>query len=167
MQGKFAISARTTRIYHWLQIAAHRARVLSDRSLASAVGLTTAQVSVLSVLSAAGSASQVGVAGALKLREAAITPMVARLLEGGLVARRRDESDRRAWRLTLTDVGKSVLQAAQPPFARINRVIDSALSVEEIDVLATLLAKVIEAFDLEGDAAEDNYIEGREACLPE
>ena len=165
-QGKCVITARTTRIYHWLQIAAHRARIVSDRNLASDVGITTAQVSVLSVLAATGSASQVEVAAQLKLREAAITPMVARLLGNGLIDRQRDKSDRRSWRLTLTEAGESLLQAAKPPFARINRIVDSALSEEEIDRLAVLLAKLVEAFDLEGAAFTDNDIEGHEACLP-
>jgi len=164
-QGLSVITARTTRIYHWLQIAAHRARVVSDHNLAQIVGLTTAQVSVLSVLSAAGFASQVEVAGALKLRDAAITPMVARLLDKGLIARQRDDSDRRSWRLNLTDAGKSALQAAQRPFARINRIVDSTLSEEEISHLAILLAKVVEAFDQEGAAVEDDNSEGHEACL--
>jgi len=152
-QGKCVITARTTRIYHWMQIAAHSARVLSDRNLASDVGITTAQVSVLSILSVTGSASQVEVAAELKLREAAITPMVARLLGNGLIARQRDDSDRRSWRLTLTEAGKSVLLAAKPPFARINHIVDSALSEEEIDRLAILLAKLVEAFELEGKRA--------------
>lgn len=164
-QGICVITARTARIYHWLQIAAHRARVVSDRNLASAVGLSTAQVAVLSVLLANNSASQVEVARELKLREAAITPMVARLLGKELIVRQRDESDRRSWRLSLTDAGKAVLQAAQQPFARINRIVDSALSDDEIDRFAFLLAKVVEAFDKECGAFEDDDTEGYEACL--
>jgi DNA-binding MarR family transcriptional regulator len=140
------ISARSARLYHLLHIAAHRAQRMADSALASTTGLTTAQISVLSVLANAGPSAQARVAAELKIRAAAVTPMVTRLLARGLITRTRDQRDSRLWILELTPSGSEMVSRSRAPFAKVNEVLDAALDPDEIERLASMLARLSDAF---------------------
>jgi MarR family transcriptional regulator, transcriptional regulator for hemolysin len=77
---------------------------------AAILGATKAQWRVLARLSrAGGDVRQVELAEALDVEPITLCRMIDRLEEAGLVERRRDESDRRAWRLFLTAEATPVL----------------------------------------------------------
>lgn len=119
---------------------------MADRALAATIGLTTAQVSVLSVLANAGPSAQAKVAAELKIRAAAVTPMVTRLLARGLITRTRDKQDSRLWILELTPSGSEMVSRSRAPFAKVNEVLDAALNRDEIEQLAGMLARLSDAF---------------------
>lgn len=119
---------------------------MSDSALAATIGLTTAQVSVLSVLTNAGPSAQARVAAELKIRAGAVTPMVTRLLARGLITRTRDQQDSRMWILELTPSGSEMVSRSRAPFAKVNEVIDAALDPDEIEKLAGMLARLSDAF---------------------
>jgi len=141
------MSAVTHRLYHRLQLAAHRLRKQADRAVGDAVGLSTAQVSVLSVLAGGEPQTQRAVARELGLNESALTPMVGRLLARGLISRARDPSDVRAWRLALTEQGKETLARTKAPFATVNEVLDKTLDEDEIKALVGYLNRLIDALE--------------------
>jgi MarR family transcriptional regulator, organic hydroperoxide resistance regulator len=141
------MSARSLRLYHRLQLAAHLMQKSADRSLRETVGLTTAQAAVLSVLTQQGEASQRDIAGALGLSEASITPMTRRLLELGLIVRRQNPEDGRAWIIQLTATGANASQMARGSLSSVNRTFDNALSEAEATALANGLNKLIAAID--------------------
>lgn len=141
------MTAHRTRLYHRLQIAAHRVQKAADRATTEAAGVTTAQAAVLAVIDASGGATtQRAVAGQLGLNESALTQMTGRLLRLGLVARIRDPGDARAWRLDLTADGKAALARLRGPFQRVNARLDAALKDADLAALADALDCVALAF---------------------
>ena len=69
---------------------------------AAALGVTRAQWRVLARLGREDGLRQVALADALDLEPITLCRMIDRLAEAGLVERRPDEEDRRAWRIHLT-----------------------------------------------------------------
>ena len=69
---------------------------------AAGLGVTRAQWRVLARLARKDGQRQVELADALDVEPITLCRMVDRLSEGGLVERRPDELDRRAWRIHLT-----------------------------------------------------------------
>jgi len=142
------MSASKTRLYHRLQLAAHRLQKSADRATMAAADITTAQAAVLLLIATDKAVTQRDVARQLGLNESAMTAMVRRLIDMGLLERMRDEDDARAWRLRPSDDGRAALKRIQPPFERINRTIESVLSPDEITQLADCLTRLAAAFDV-------------------
>jgi DNA-binding MarR family transcriptional regulator len=69
---------------------------------AAALGVTRAQWRVLARLGREDGLRQVALADALDLEPITLCRMIDRLTEAGLVERRPDDEDRRAWRIHLT-----------------------------------------------------------------
>ena len=80
-----------------------------DRRVAS-LGITSAQWRVLFALSRESNLRQVELADRLDLEPITLCRIIDRLTEAGLVERRADPSDRRAWRLALTAKATPVLE---------------------------------------------------------
>lgn len=77
---------------------------------AAVLGATKAQWRVLAWLKRTGDgARQVELAEGLDVEPITLCRMIDRLEEAGLVERRRDESDRRAWRIHLTPAATPML----------------------------------------------------------
>ena len=87
------------------------ARLLRRRFDARArkLGVSRAQWQVLFILSRTEGINQAGLAEALDVETITVGRMVDRLAEAGLVERRADPADRRAWRLHLTGRAHPVL----------------------------------------------------------
>lgn len=77
---------------------------------AAALGVTRAQWRALARLSREDGMRQVELADALDVEPITLCRMVDRLEEAGLVARRADEKDRRAWRIHLTPAAGPILE---------------------------------------------------------
>ena len=140
------MSASKSRLYHRLQLAAHRLQKSADRAVLAAAEITTAQAAVL-MLVAGGAVSQREVATQLGLNESAVTAMARRLLGMGLLERVRDEDDARAWQLRLSDDGRTALKRIELPFRRINQTIETVLSPEEITHFADYLRRIAATFE--------------------
>jgi DNA-binding MarR family transcriptional regulator len=88
-----------------------------------------------------------GEAGAtLDLGPAGISGLVDRAVAAGLVERRADESDARAWRIILTSKGRKSLVRAKEAARAMNARLADGFSDEEIDVVARWLASVQSKF---------------------
>jgi len=81
-------------------------------------------------------------ADALGVTRAAISKLLDGLEHTGLIERRLDPTDRRAWLITLTAAARTLLEEILPPHFQQIRHIMSALTGEEQDQLITLLLKV-------------------------
>src|SRR5688572_155435 len=102
------------RVFLLLQQAAHRLRLWADRRSVDLGGVTSAQTGALFALHDAPMSTQRELAAALGQRESAVTAMVRRLLEAGLVARHPSPDDHRAHLLTLTPDGEKTLRIVRP-----------------------------------------------------
>lgn len=120
------------------------ARLLRRRfdSRARSLGVSRAQWQVLFALSRTEGINQAGLAEALDVETITVGRMVDRLADAGLVERRADPADRRAWRLHLTD-------RAHPILAELRIVADGVMEETlggippaERDQLAELLGRV-------------------------
>jgi MarR family transcriptional regulator, organic hydroperoxide resistance regulator len=141
-------SASKTRLYHRLQLAAHRVQKSADRAVLRAAKITTAQAAVLSVVVASERpVTQRVVADALGLNQSAVTAMTNRLLRMKLLERERDDADGRAWRLRLSEAGRAALRRIEQPFRRVNQTLEAALKPDEIARLADYLGRIGTAFD--------------------
>ena len=80
---------------------------------ARAVGATRAQWKALVTLARNEGINQGGLADLLEVEPITLCRMIDRLEESGMVERRRDPADRRAWQIFLTD-------AAQPVIAQLH-----------------------------------------------
>jgi DNA-binding MarR family transcriptional regulator len=81
------------------------------------IGVTRAQWQTLTVLSRHEGSNQGALAEFLDVEPITLCRMIDRLEESGLVERRRDPADRRAWRIYLTE-------SAQPVLAQIRAIAD-------------------------------------------
>ena len=100
MDGNFAYEVAKT---------AHALRRAFDRR-AAAVGVTRAQWRVLAWLGREDGMRQVDLADGLDVEPITLCRMIDRLAEAGLVERRRDEEDRRAWRIHLMPAARPVIE---------------------------------------------------------
>ncbi len=91
---------------------------------ARGIGVTRSQWQVLSVLRRHEGSNQGSLAERLDVEPITLCRMVDRLQEAGLVERRRDPADRRAWQLYLTDKARE-MQAELLPLG--DEVMDVAL----------------------------------------
>ena len=81
---------------------------------ARALGVTRPQWRVLALLKRFDGSTQVNMADMLDVEPITLGRMVDRLQEAGLVERRADPNDRRAWRLHLTAKGGVKIKDLQP-----------------------------------------------------
>jgi DNA-binding MarR family transcriptional regulator len=80
------------------------------------------------------------------LSKSGLSRLVDRMVEAGLVRRERCQDDRRGWFAVLTDQGRSALRRAAPVHLRgIQEHFARHLEPEEVQVLATALARVVAA----------------------
>ena len=113
-------------------------------------GVTAAQSGLLFVLGQRDGVL-IGEAGAaLDLGMPGISGLVERTVEAGLVAKRADPEDGRAWRLWLTPAGRRALARAKVGVAELNARLMRGFSESEIDVVARWLRHVQTEF-LKGD----------------
>ena len=89
-----------------------RATDISGGKLFTATGLTTSQFIVLREVERRGETTPGTVATALQFGQATITNITDRLADGGLLARRRSERDKRQVILTVTEAGRTALARA-------------------------------------------------------
>lgn len=73
------------------------------------IGVTRAQWRAIKYLERAEGINQGGLAEMLEVEPITLCRMIDRLEEAGLVERRRDPADRRAWRIFLTDRARPLL----------------------------------------------------------
>lgn len=139
------MSAKRLRLYHRLQLAAHRAQRAADAAVMDAGGITTAQAAVLAVIQRSAPISQRAVAGQLGLSEAAVATMTTRLLRLGMLKRSADPADARAWRLELSAAGQQALERIEPAFRRINLALEIALG-SKLEAFATALDGIAKTF---------------------
>jgi DNA-binding MarR family transcriptional regulator len=123
------------RLFFLLQRAAHTLRLAADRRCLAAAGITTAQLGALFAVQEAPGLTQRELARVLGLRESAVTGLVRRVVESGLVLRRPHPSEHRAVVLELTEEGADALRAARPEIDRFNAELHAVLG-EDLDATA-------------------------------
>ena len=103
-------------------------------------GVTAAQSGLLFILGKRDGAL-IGEAGAaLDLGPPGISGLVDRMAALGLIERRADPEDGRAWRLWLTPAGRAAMAQSKAGLVEVNARLTDGFSEAEIDVVARWLA---------------------------
>lgn len=103
---------------------------------ARTLGVSRAQWQVLFALSRNEGINQTGLADWLEVETITLCRMVDRLADAGLVERRPDPTDRRAWRLHLTDTARPLLDQLTTLGAAV--VADAVVDIDAADLATTL-----------------------------
>lgn len=138
------------RFLHLLSRAARAAQTSADSGLAD-LELTAAQAGALFALAPETDTSVTALAEALGLAQSAVSVLVQRLEQAGLVERRPDPFDRRAALLALTPRGATLRARAAERARRFNALAVRGFSAEEQGVIARWLSHMI---DLKENARE-------------
>ena len=109
---------------------------------AAPLGVTRAQWRVLAWLGREPGLRQVELADHLDVEPITLCRIVDRLEEAGLVERRRDPDDRRAWRLHLTTKGEPLLDELRVLAAAMAQEAFAGVPPQTIELLRTSLAQV-------------------------
>jgi MarR family transcriptional regulator for hemolysin len=121
---------------------------------ARSIGVSRAQWRVLIALARAEGINQAGLADRLDVETITVGRMVDRLEEAGLVERRADPADRRAWRLFLTPRAHPILAELQAVAVGVRAEMLAGLSADEEAALQGLLQRLRGNLDSrEGSAA--------------
>jgi MarR family transcriptional regulator for hemolysin len=115
---------------------------------AAVLGATKAQWRVLARLNRAGDAvRQIELADALDVEPITLCRMIDRLEEAGLVERRRDGADRRAWRIHLTPAAAPVIAKLEAMGVGFNADILAGISETDRKTAQRVLARIRQNLD--------------------
>ena len=109
-------------------------------------GVTAAQSGLLFVLGRRNGALMGEAGSALDLGMPGISGLAERMVEAGLIEKRADPDDGRAWRLWLTTAGQKALARSKANVAELNARLTEGFTDEEIDVVARWLNHVRTTF---------------------
>ncbi len=139
----------------YLIARAHRMMFARAAGALAPLGLTPRDFGVLAALAIAQPCSQQRLAAILGVSAPAVLAFVDDLEESGLVSRRRNAADRRAYDLTLTDRGTALLGEARTVALELQATVARTLGPAADQDLRDLLGKVIavEPFGPERNAA--------------
>jgi DNA-binding MarR family transcriptional regulator len=128
------------RLIYLLSVAQRRVQ----RAVAASAddSVSPAQAGLLFVLARQDGASMGEAGAALDLGPAGISGLVDRMAAAGLVERRADQSDARAFRIFLTAKGRKALAGARDVAHEINARLMDGFSAQEIDVVARWLTSI-------------------------
>ena len=110
---------------------------------ARTIGITRPQWRVLTTLTRHEGINQGGLAEILEVEPITLCRMVDRLADAGMVERRADPNDRRAWRLFLTDKARPPLAELRTMAADLFEEAMAGLSVVEQEQLHGALERIL------------------------
>lgn len=108
----------------------------------SEFGITETQFNMLDLLSKKESYKVTDLAERIGVKPSAITTMIDRLTNNGLVCRKHGEKDRRAVLVSITDEGKSLINKFEEKCRRVLRSYLSYLEPDELEALASIYDKL-------------------------
>jgi DNA-binding MarR family transcriptional regulator len=136
------------RIQKSLQIVIHKMQPKLLESM-NALGVTTTQLFVLGLIKKQGSCKVTQLAEMMDVKPSAVTLLVDRLEENGLVLREHDKKDRRVVNISLTEHGDEKLKKVMEERKAIAGRYLSHLTEEELLVMATLTEKLAQVVNVE------------------
>jgi DNA-binding MarR family transcriptional regulator len=118
--------------------------------LAGDVNTTLSQTGILFLLRQEDGQSMTQLSNALDIDNSTLTGLIDRMERSGYVVRSPGDSDRRAFRISITPQGLEESNRARPLIRRINEEIKSGFSQEEIETFKRVLGNLIEKFGKSG-----------------
>lgn len=106
------------------------------------LGMTSPQARLLLILDVTEGENQGYYAERLEVEPISLTRMIDRMEESGLIERRRDPADRRAWRLFLTERSRQVIDQVRAKLAGLEEEMVAGLAPPEREALASFLEAI-------------------------
>lgn len=106
------------------------------------LGVTGTQFNMLDLLSKKEAHKVTDLAEKMGVKPSAVTTMIDRLANNGLVSRRHDENDRRAVLVSITSEGREVLRNFEEKCRNLTKRYLSHLEPNELEALATIYEKL-------------------------
>lgn len=126
-----------------------------DRELRAALDISSAQLGVLYFLNSQPDCTLSALSEGLMLNNSAITGLIGRMREAGLVERRPLAGDRRTTRVALTEHGRATMQAANPMLDRFNATLRAGFTAAEQDTVRRFLEQVVDRFSAQEDTPDE------------
>ena len=105
-------------------------------------GVTETQFRVLELLAKNEAHKVTDLAEKMGVKPSAVTTMIDRLANNGLVSRRHDDNDRRAVLLSITEEGREVIRKFEEKCRGVIKGYLSHLELNELEALATIYEKM-------------------------
>ena len=124
----------------------HRAGQVADELFfkeMQGADLTPRQYAVLVVLLQHENASQTDIVNATGIDRSTLADIVKRLVDRGLLARKRSKLDARAYSVKLTAAGQSALKATKPVASRVEEVLMKSLPASQRSMIADALGAIV------------------------
>ena len=116
-------------------------KMFLDRELKS-LHIRSGQVPILRILEINDGINQESIRRHFHLDKGSIAKTIKPLVEEGYVTREADPSDKRSYRIFLTEKGRGVLPAVAEALDKWNDVLTAGLSEEEKAAIATFLSRM-------------------------
>jgi DNA-binding MarR family transcriptional regulator len=133
------------RLYYMMSLAQHRLMKTTDAAF-KPLGISGAQLGVLFLLEKRPGAMLKDVSDGLGINASAITALIGRMEDAGLVRRRPSDDDGRAVHMFATAEGLARIAAVKPVLARLNARLTADFSEREIATIARFLNAILERF---------------------
>ena len=121
------------------------------------LGMTSRQARLLLILHVTEGENQGYYAELLEVEPISLTRMVDRMEEAGLIERRRDPADRRAWRLFLTDRSRCVIDQVRDSLTSLEDEMLAGLEPQQRKALGQMLESIRENFSNHRPLPEINH----------
>lgn len=135
-----------------------RATELYGRRLAKEAGMTAVQFRVLQIIAENGYATPTGIANRMGVTQATMTALINKLVDKGLVERKRSETDRRQTNVFITPRGSEAVDDAPDPLQqRYVKNFEALDDWEQAMIVAALerVAAMLDADDLDASPVLD------------
>ncbi len=129
-----------------MSLAQHRLLKATDSAFKEALNISTTQLGVLFILEKNPGVLLKDIGKVLGINASAITPLIGRMEDAGLVRRQGSTEDGRAVHLFATAQGLAKAAAAPPILARLNARLTRDFSPQEIATVARFLDATLERF---------------------
>jgi MarR family transcriptional regulator, organic hydroperoxide resistance regulator len=127
------------RLFHLVAQARQNLFRSADRVFSTELEVSGTQVVALFAIQSQEGCQLKDLTAQLQLKNSAVTGLVGRMEDNGLIQRQPCEQDGRSTRLYLTDKGREVLAEAQPLLARVNAQLTKDFTNDELAVVARFL----------------------------
>ena len=134
------------RLFHLMSLAQHRLMKSTDAAYKDALGVSNTQLGVLWMLEQRPGAMLKDISDAMGINASAITALIGRMEEAGLVRRELSEEDGRVAHVFATNEGLAKAVAARPILARLNTRLVQDFSDREIAAVARFLNEILQRF---------------------
>ena len=140
------MASKRPRFFHLMSLAQHRLLKSTDAAFKEEVGVSHTQLGVLWFLEKSPGAMLKDVSDELGINPSAITALIGRMEDAGLVRREFSDDDGRVAHIYATSQGLTKAAAARPVLAKLNARLMRDFNEKETAIIARFLHSILEGF---------------------